>query len=515
MKFNFTISRKLGVGFGVILIALIINATFTITSSLKNRELNDKIVKLYNPSSDNITLLRQLIVDSKMLIKNWVYIEKQSNTPDKNRLMELHEEALPGVIQKLDGLSREWEKGNQEMLEEIKSAILDTLLPMHKTVIEQLNTFESYDDPMVLFEVTPMVEESGEIMLSTNRIISKTDQLLEQQNKNTSIAAAEMQKSFNNFPRFIIIISIIIIGLSILVIIITTRAIIRPINKGIEFAGKMEKGYVDAKIDLVNNDEIGLLTNSLTNMAVKLKEIVSVIIESTEEITKTSDSISRRSHELSEGAGSQASSSEELASSMEEMAANIQQNSDHAAETKKISDHVTIKSREVGKASKESLNSIQLIAEKINIINDIAFQTNILALNAAVEAARAGEHGKGFAVVAAEVRNLAEKSKVSAQEIEELSKSSVTATEKAQQLITEIIPEIEKTSALISEIAAASDEQNSGSQQVNNALQELNQVTQQNAEQFNSLTNESNVLEEQADMLRSITGFFKLNGNKK
>ena len=115
---------------------------------------------------------------------------------------------------------------------------------------------------------------------------------------------------------------------------------------------------------------------------------------------------------------------------MEEMAVNIQQNTDNAQEAEKISKKVSDGVQKVGSASQESLLSIRDISEKINIINDIAFQTNILALNAAVEAARAGEHGKGFAVVAAEVRKLAERSKLAADEIITLSSKSVQVTDR-------------------------------------------------------------------------------------
>lgn len=109
-----------------------------------------------------------------------------------------------------------------------------------------------------------------------------------------------------------------------------------------------------------------------------------------------------------------------------------------------------------GEAVKETVVAMKSIADKIGIIDDIAYQTNLLALNAAIEAARAGEHGKGFAVVAAEVRKLAERSQVAAQEIGELATGSVEKAESAGKLLDEIVPAINKTSDLVQEITAAS-----------------------------------------------------------
>ncbi len=154
---------------------------------------------------------------------------------------------------------------------------------------------------------------------------------------------------------------------------------------------------------------------------------------------------------------------------------------------------------------------MKTIAEKISIINDIAFQTNILALNAAVEAARAGEHGRGFAVVATEVRKLAERSKNAAEEIDELFRSGVKISEEAGQQLEAIVPEIEKTAKLIQEIAAASKEQNSGAEQINTAIQQLNIITQKSASTSGNVAVNAETLSKQAEKLRNIISFFTVN----
>jgi methyl-accepting chemotaxis protein len=200
---------------------------------------------------------------------------------------------------------------------------------------------------------------------------------------------------------------------------------------------------------------------------------------------------------------------------MEEMVSNIQQNTDNAKQTENISGKATDSMLEMSKIGRESFDSIKTIAEKITIINDIAFQTNLLALNAAVEAARAGEHGRGFAVVAAEVRKLAERSKLAADEIGYLSKNSLKITEKTRESLDALVPEIQKTSQLVQEITAASIEQNSGADQINSAIQQLNVVTQQNAASSEEMATSAEELSSQAESLKEAVSFFKIDEDHK
>jgi methyl-accepting chemotaxis protein len=296
-----------------------------------------------------------------------------------------------------------------------------------------------------------------------------------------------------------------------------TRIITTGINKGVRMAEEVAGGNLTlnlSKNDLEQNDEIGQLFRALQTMIDKLKEIITGIVNGAGSIGNASNQMSSSSQQMSQGASEQASSAEEVSSSMEEMVSNIQQNTDNAQQTEKIAQAVANNIQMVGSSANESLESIRDIAAKINIINDIAFQTNILALNAAVEAARAGEHGRGFAVVASEVRNLAERSKIAADDIVSLATRSVEVTEEAGKRMAEIIPEIDKTAKLVQEISAASLEQNSGAEQINNAIQQLNNIIQQNAAISEEMATSSEELFSQSDQLKETVSYFKIDLEK-
>lgn len=287
-------------------------------------------------------------------------------------------------------------------------------------------------------------------------------------------------------------------------------SIAKPIRQAASAANALAQGDLTVKIESASKDEVGELMNSLGNMVRRLSRTIGDVRSAADNLSSASSQVSDTSQNISQATNEQAASVEHTSASVEEMVASINQNAENAKVTDGIADKASKEANEGGQAVAETVAAMKTIADKIGVVDDIAYQTNLLALNAAIEAARAGEHGKGFAVVAAEVRKLAERSQVAAQEIGEVAKGSVALAEKAGKLLDEIVPSIGKTSDLVQEISAASAEQSTGATQIKTAMFQLNKTTEQNAAAVEQLAATAEEMTGHARQLQDIMEFFRV-----
>jgi methyl-accepting chemotaxis protein len=287
-----------------------------------------------------------------------------------------------------------------------------------------------------------------------------------------------------------------------------TRSITGPIAIVVGVVEKMAAGDLRDTPVVDRTDETGRLLAAVKEMVEKLAGVIGEVRGGAEALTAASAQVSSTSQSLSQGTGEQAASVEETTSSLEEMSASITQNAENSRQTEQMANEGARNADESGKSVGETVVAMKSIAEKIGIIEEIAYQTNLLALNAAIEAARAGEHGRGFAVVATEVRKLAERAQKAAKEIGELAGSSVKVAERSGVLIAELVPAIRKTADLVQEVAAASQEQSAGVQQVSKAMSTVDQVTQRNASAAEELSSTAEEMSSQAESLLQVISFF-------
>jgi len=324
----------------------------------------------------------------------------------------------------------------------------------------------------------------------------------------------------------VIMIGFILVGaiLSIIIGLLISRSISKPVNKLVEVANRLAEGDLDVNIDVTTKDEIGILMNSLRNVIASLNEVMGEINNASTQVASGSRQVSDSAQALSQGSTEQASAIEELTASMEEISTQTNQNAANATQANELALAATedaIKGNEQMKGMLKAMDDINEgssnIFKIIKVIDEIAFQTNILALNAAVEAARAGQHGKGFAVVAEEVRNLAARSANAAKETTGLIEGSMKKVEGGTKIanntavaLSKIVEGVTKVTNLVGEIATASNEQASGINQVNQGILQVSDVVQTNSATSEESAAASEELSSQAELLREQVSRFKL-----
>jgi methyl-accepting chemotaxis protein len=278
----------------------------------------------------------------------------------------------------------------------------------------------------------------------------------------------------------------------------------------VDAAVQISKG--DLTIAVTPQSSKDALGTALQGMIAKLSQVIGEVRAGANALSSAATQVSSTSQGLSQGTSEQAASVEETTSSLEQMSASIAKNADNSRQLEQTAVKAARDGEESGKAVLDTVQAMIAIAEKITIVEEIAYQTNLLALNAAIEAARAGEHGKGFAVVATEVRKLAERSQTAAKEIGGLASSSVKVAERSGQLLTELVPSIRKSAETVQEVAAATAEQASGVSQINRALTGVDQVTQRNASASEELASTAEEMASQAESLQQLMAFFRVTG---
>ncbi|HIA10875.1 MAG TPA: HAMP domain-containing protein [Flavobacteriales bacterium] len=264
MAFKFTIGKKIGSGFGVLLFLTLIVFGLTYKTLYESRNINNQINEVNNPSLAMLKDLNLLIEKSKMLILRWTSIEL-TDDPDKQRLRDLINIEYPEQKGKIWELAKKsWEPDEYADIKDVFDRI-ESLFILHQDVMEQLNSMESYEDPMVVFMINPMVE-GGEVEEQSNKILENLAVLIEYHKENTHEVSDQMMGSFDDLEFVVRYLGIALLIGGILIAMFTVRSIVRPVQELKKLLTLLGKGIIPEKRINITEDEIGDMSRAMKDL---------------------------------------------------------------------------------------------------------------------------------------------------------------------------------------------------------------------------------------------------------
>ena len=361
-------------------------------------------------------------------------------------------------------------------------------------------------------------DEIGDVAILFNKYMDKVNEGLKQDEKVIEEANDVLEKTSNGFFVYSVKSKaanpyVEDLKNKLNFMIANTKATLDKINATL-------REYSESKFDTKINDQglygdLGSVASGIKLVGNNTSEILAMIMNTGDSLKENTEVLSNASANLSKSSNKQAASLEETAAALEEITSNIKGNTEASSKMAMLAQNVTASAQngltlanQTAKSMDEINTQVSSINEAIEVIDQIAFQTNILSLNAAVEAATAGEAGKGFAVVAAEVRNLASRSAEAAKEIKDIVEQASSKAQAGKQISTKMIEgydelnsNIKNTIEMIENVANASKEQERGIIQINDAVNALDKSTQENATVADRI---SNMSEQIAQMSNSL-----------
>ena len=492
-----TIATRSFVSFGLILLAIVFIGIFSILQLSKLNDITDILTLHRMPALHTATELRENVLQISGVLNE---LSDARDIEDLNRFkseIETYQSDFDGSVQRMRGLVKSDEAA--EALKQViqKSNTFFSSLPQLYRLSENFsskNEAINYRKNTVVPNVESLIREVGEL---TDYQVKKANEVNDE--------------ATDTYESALLLISLAIVLLLIFVIFIAlgySRSILQPMREAVYIAQRVAQGDLTMKIEDEHSDESAKMIHALSDMQANLKETISLIMNSSQQLAATSEELSVVTGQSSQVVHNQSAQLEQAATAVNELTSAIEEVSRNAQSTSKDTENAdrkvqqgrakiidtveTVKTlaEDIERSSesvKDLASNIKSISSVLNVIREIADQTNLLALNAAIEAARAGDAGRGFAVVADEVRALAHRTQTSTVEIE--------------QVISEVESGSENAVKSMSESNAKADETGKTATDAGDAFQEITNLMSQ--------INEQNVMiataaEEQATVSKEV-----------
>ncbi len=266
MAVRITIGKKMAIGFGVITLGFLFFIFLTHSLLRKNDTITHQILNVNLPSETSITELRVMLFNSKMLLKNWIYIDQKSGTPDKIRFTAMLNNEFPALKEDLLNLKKNWAAQDTALLGRILVTVEDTLFVKYIDITHQLNSVEAYQDPMVSYLIYPMVEDNGEISIIINNLIGQLNLISSHIQLQVAQSSSEAQSASDSFQKFIILYGAFIVILSVFIGFFLTRMLITPLTFVKQKLLSLAEGELFEISYDASNDEIGDMIGALKRL---------------------------------------------------------------------------------------------------------------------------------------------------------------------------------------------------------------------------------------------------------
>ena len=270
MGIRMTIARKIGMGFGLFIFFALLVVLLTNRTLERSRDINQQINLVYSPSVDALVRLRNLTVNAHMLIKHWALLESRADAPEKTALVEITNQDLPALLDRIDTLMANWDQEEVALMSHITSE-MDKLFKMHDRIKELLPSLESYSDPFIHMERNDLAEEGGPLDMQMGNVLNELDRLLRMQEAKRQTLGGGMIRSFDSLKFFVLYMGIALVVVGALVALYIVRGIVTPVQRLRSVLLSLGRGVFPRTRVRTTNDEIGDMSKALSSLVEGLR----------------------------------------------------------------------------------------------------------------------------------------------------------------------------------------------------------------------------------------------------